>query len=210
MSHIVDESVENYLQGLIPDRDEVLREMEEQAAKEKIPIVGPLVGRLLWQLCRVAGARRVLELGSAIGYSTIWLARGVGEEGSVIFTDWGEENARTAKGYFERAGLLGRIDVRTGDSLEILDQLDGEFDLIFNDVDKQFYPTVFEKAVPRLRRGGLLVCDNVLWSGKVTEAGADEWTEAIRKYNRLIHETPGVFSTILPLRDGIGITMKEA
>lgn len=209
MANLLSGPIENYLRDLLPDRDDLLSEMEEVAAREKIPIVGPLVGRLLWLLARMIEARRVLELGSAVGYSTIWLARGVEEDGRVTFTDWSEENGRRGKDYFRRAGVADRIDVRTGDALEILAGLDGEFDLIFNDLDKHFYPRVFEMAIPRLRPGGLLVSDNVFWSGRVAEEDGDEWTQAIREYNRRIHETPGLFSTIIPIRDGVSVTFKE-
>lgn len=208
MKPIVAESIEAYLRSLIPDRDPVLSEMEEIAERDEIPIVGPLVGRLLYLIVTLTGARRVLELGSAIGYSTLWLAKGVGEGGEVIFTDWGEENAARAKKFFRRAGVDRRIEIHTGEALEIVDRLEGEFDLIFNDVDKHFYPKVFEKAIPRLRTGGVLVSDNALWSGRVAEPGGDEWTRGVREYNRLIHETPGLLSTILPIRDGVSVTVR--
>ena len=208
MAEILPERIEDYLLSLAPDRDPVLSEMEKVASEEKIPIVGPLVGRLLWLLARAIESRRILELGSAIGYSTIWLARGVAEGGRVIFTDWAEENAKRARGYFRQAGVEDRIDVRTGEALEIIDDLEGEFDLIFNDVDKHAYPKIFEKTVPRLRPGGILVSDNVLWSGRVAESGGDEWTAGVKEYNRLIFGTPGLFSTIVPIRDGVSLTLK--
>lgn len=209
MSEIVNDAVEQYLHGLLPERDPIVTEMEELAEREKIPIVGPLVGRILWQLVRVSGAKRILELGSAIGYSTIWLARGAGEDGRVIFTDWTQQNADRALEYFYKAMVDGQIDIRVGDALKILDDLDGAFDFIFNDVDKHFYPEVFRKAIPRLRPGGMLVTDNVLWSGRVTEPDGDEDTEAIKEYNRLCHQTPGLVTTIIPVRDGVAVTVKN-
>lgn len=208
MMPILPEPIEAYLRSLIPDRDPVLRAMEEIAEKEKIPIVGPLVGRLLFQLARVSGARRVLELGSAIGYSTLWMAMAVGEGGTVIFTDWEEENAGRAREFFRQAGVDRRVEIHTGEALEIIDRLEGEFDLIFNDVDKHAYPEVFRKAIPRLRPGGMLVSDNVLWSGRAAEPDGDEWTRGIQEYNRLIHGTDGLLSTILPLRDGVSVTLR--
>ena len=208
MSGILNEAVERYLEGLLPVRSQTLLEMETLAKEEKIPIVGPMVGRILWQLARVHGAKRILEMGSSIGYSTIWLALGAGEGCKVIYTDWGEETADRARGFFEKAGVADRIDVRVGDALGINEYLEGPFDLVFNDVDKHFYPEVFRKALPLLRPGGLLVCDNVLWSGKVAEEGGDDWTQAIREYNRLCHETPGVFTSILPVRDGVAVSIK--
>src|SRR5205085_7852044 len=120
MIPITDEKVEKYLYAVLPERDEVLREMEKQAEAHDIPIVGPAVGRLLLQLARMARAKTVFELGSAIGYSTIWWARAVGPQGRVVYTDVSEKNANEARGYFNRAGVADRIDVRIGDALETL------------------------------------------------------------------------------------------
>src|SRR5919109_4753232 len=138
MSGITDTVVENYLYSILPERDEVLREIEGQAAKRNIPIVGPAVGRLLYQLALLSGAKTVFEMGSAVGYSTIWWARAVGEGGRVVYTDGDEKNAEEARGYFRRAGVSDRIDVRVGDALEILsEQPAASYDVIFNDVDKE-------------------------------------------------------------------------
>src|SRR5438270_14089777 len=112
MIPITNEKVEKYLYAVLPERDEVLREMEKQATARDIPIVGPAVGRLFFQLARISRAKTVFELGSAIGYSTIWWARAVGAEGHVIYTDMSKKNADEARGYFERAGVSGRIDIR--------------------------------------------------------------------------------------------------
>ena len=113
--------------------------------------------------------RTVFELGSAIGYSTIWWARAVGEGGRVIYTDGDRKKADEARRYFDRAGVNNRITIKTGDALELLSEEKQQFDIIFNDVDKEDYPRVFKLAVPRLRKGGLFVTDNVLWSGKVAQ-----------------------------------------
>src|ERR671925_556096 len=115
MSGITDTVVENYLYSILPERDEVLREIEGQAAKRNIPIVGPAVGRLLYQLARMINAKTVFEMGSAVGYSTIWWARAVGEGGRVVYTDGDPKNAAEAKKYFARAGVADRVDVRVGD-----------------------------------------------------------------------------------------------
>jgi caffeoyl-CoA O-methyltransferase len=215
MGGITGEAVDNYLYSLLPESDPVLREMEEEAARRDIPIVGPAVGRLFYVLARLSGARRVFEMGSAIGYSTIWWARGVGEDGHVIYTDGDSKKAMEAYKNFERAGVEKRIEIKVGDALELLSEQNLEpFDIIFNDVDKEDYPKVFRLAVPRIRRGGLFVTDNVLWSGRVAEAAAGgkdvaESTRAIVEFNRLLYSAKELFPTILPLRDGVAVALKQ-
>jgi len=212
---ITTEAVDQYLYAMLPERDHVLLEMEAEAAKRKIPIVGPAVGRLFYTLAKISRARRVFEMGSAIGYSTIWWARGVGEDGRVIYTDGDSKKAVEAYKYFERAGVEKRIEIKVGDALELLSEQNLEpFDIIFNDVDKEDYPKVFRLAVPRLCRGGLFVSDNVLWSGRVpdAEAGDKDATDATRalvKFNRMLYDARELFTTILPLRDGIAVALKQ-
>ena len=202
--------VEDYLYSVLPPRDEVLAEMEGEAAKREIPIVGPAVGRILHQLALIAGAKTVFEMGSAIGYSTIWWARAVGEGGRVIYTDGDPKNAEQARRYFDRAGVAERIIVKTGDALELLSEQKQQFDIIFNDVDKEDYPRVFRLALPRLCQGGLFVTDNVLWSGRVTEKNPSEHrTKAILEFNRLLYSSPDLFTTILPIRDGVAVAVKR-
>jgi len=210
MSGITAGPVEDYLYSMLPPRDEVLTQMEAEAAKRKIPIVGPAVGRILHQLALMVGAKTVFEAGSAIGYSTIWWARAVGEGGLVFYTDGDRKNADEARGYFEKAGVASRINMATGDALELLSEHKQEFDIIFNDVDKEDYPRVFRLALPRLRKGGLLVTDNVLWSGKVAQKGPHAAsTKAILEFNRLLYSSPDFFTTILPIRDGVAVAVKR-
>ena len=210
MQGITSEPVEEYIYSLLPPRDEVLTEMEAAAAKRNVPIVGPAVGRILHQLALISGAKTVFEMGSAIGYSTIWWARAVGEGGRVIYTDGDRKNADEARGYFERAGVTDRITVKTGDALEILSEQKQEFDIIFCDLDKEDYPRAFRLALPRLRKGGLLVADNVLWSGKVAHKNPTEAsTKAIQEFNRLLYSSPDLFPVILPIRDGVAVAVKK-
>jgi caffeoyl-CoA O-methyltransferase len=209
MPGILAEPVEEYLYSILPPRDEVLAEMEAEAAKRKIPIVGPAVGRILHQLGLMIGAKTVFEMGSAIGYSTIWWARAVGEGGLVFYTDGDRKNADQARGYFERAGVASRINIATGDALELLSENKQEFDVIFNDIDKEDYPRVFRLALPRLRKGGLFVTDNVLWSGKVAQKNPDHTTKAIIEFNRLLYHSKDLFTTILPIRDGVAVAVKK-
>jgi caffeoyl-CoA O-methyltransferase len=203
-------AVDDYLYNMLPPRDSVLSEMEDQATRRKIPIVGPAVGRILHQLALMINAKSVFELGSAIGYSTIWWARAVGENGRVTYTDSDRKNCDEARRYFDRAGVSKQVSIKTGDALELLSEEKQQFDIIFNDVDKESYPRVFKLAVPRLRKGGLFVTDNVLWKGKVAGANStDKRTAAIQEFNRLLYGSSELFTTILPIRDGVAISIKR-
>src|ERR1035438_6295836 len=172
MKSFTDERVEKYLYAMLPEREPVLQEMERQAKARDIPIVGPTVGRLFYQYARLIDAKTVFELGSAIGYSTIWWAKAVGEGGKVHYTDGSRKNADEARRYFEQAGVADRIQVHIGDALEVLSERKEEFDIVFNDVDKHDYPRVFNMAAARVRKGGLFIADNALWSGEVAYAAA--------------------------------------
>ena len=209
MQGLLPTEVEEYLYRTLPQRDPVFRDMESYADENDVPIVGPAVGRLLFQLARMIGAKRIFEMGSAIGYSTLWWALAVGEQGEVFYTDGDRRNADRARQSFQRAGVLDRVEIKTGDALEILSERKGEFDIIFNDVDKTQYPQVFKLAAEKIRKGGLYVVDNVLWSGKVANPDQnDENTKAILEHNRLLFEHKNFLSTIIPLRDGVGVALK--
>jgi caffeoyl-CoA O-methyltransferase len=202
--------VDDYLYSMLPKRDDVLAEMEEYASKQKIPIVGPAVARVLQQLALMIDARTVFELGSAIGYSTIWWAHAVGEKGRVIYTDGDPRNAERARGYFARAGVSSRVTLHTGDALEVLSEQKQQFDIIFNDVDKEDYPRVLRLVAPRLRKGGLFITDNVLWSGRVAEKNPKTaQTKAILEFNRQLYSSQDFFTTILPIRDGLAVALKK-
>jgi caffeoyl-CoA O-methyltransferase len=209
MGEITDPAVEDYMYSLLPERDAVLRQMEAEADRRHIPIVGPAVGRLLYQLARMIGARNVFEMGSAIGYSTIWWAMAVGDGGKVTYTDGDRGSAEEARRNFARAGVDGRVQVLVGDALELLSEQRGPFDIMFCDIDKEDYPRAFRLALPRLRRGGLLIADNALWNGKVARpADADAPTRGVLEFNRLLYASAELFTTILPLRDGVAVAMK--
>jgi len=210
MGGITTAAVEDYIYSILPPRDEVLAEMEAEAAKHKVPIVGPAVGRLLYQLALMTNAKTVFEMGSAIGYSTIWWARAIAQGGKVIYTDGDSNNAARARKYFERAEVSDRITLKTGDALELLSEERQQFDIIFNDVDKEDYPRVFRIAIPKLRKGGLFVTDNVLWSGKVAQKiPGEKSTKAILEFNKLLYNSPDLFTTILPIRDGVAVAIKK-
>lgn len=210
MGGITVPEVEDYVYNILPARDEVLAEMEAEAAKKKIPIVGPAVGRIFYQLAAMIEARAIFEMGSAIGYSTIWWARAIAAGGQVIYTDGDPRNAERARRYFERAGVSSRVTLKTGDALELLSEEKQQFDIIFNDVDKEDYPRVLRLVPPRLRKGGLFVTDNVLWSGRVVQKkNADARTRAIQEFNRALYASPDFYTTILPIRDGVAVALKK-
>lgn len=202
--------VDDYLYSMLPKRDEVLAEMEDYAGKHNVPIVGPAVAGVLHQLAVMINAKTVFELGSAIGYSTIWWAQAVGEKGRVVYTDGDAKNAERARRYFDRAGVSSRITLHTGDALEVLSEQKQQFDIIFNDVDKEDYPRVLRLVSPRLRKGGLFITDNVLWSGRVAQKNPKEaQTKAILEFNRLLYSSEDFFTTILPIRDGLAVALKK-
>lgn len=207
---IVNPAVDDYLFSLLPARDEVLTEMESEASKRKIPIIGPAVARILHQLALLIGARTVFEMGSAIGYSTIWWARAVGKDGKVYYTDGDRKNATEATKYFERAGVADRIVVGVGDALELVSEQKQEFDIVFCDIDKDDYPRAMRLALPKVRKGGLFVADNVLWSARVADPkNKEESTRAIRELNKALYNNSDLFTTILPIRDGVAVAMKR-
>ena len=211
---IVHPRIERYLASLIPPRDRVMMEMEARARREGIPIVGPVVGRLFYQLALIARAKRVMELGSAIGYSTMWWARAVGRGGKVWYTDSDPANARDAGRYLKRGGVAERVEILVGDALECMRTVKGRFDIVFCDIDKPGYPEAYEAAMRRLERGGLLVCDNTLWKGRVTLASArakrDPATAAVRRFNgRAYASDERAFATLIPLRDGVTVVVKR-
>ena len=214
MGEIFVDGIDEYVHSLLPERDEVLREMEEQALHRRIPIVGPAVGRFFFQLAQMIGARTVFEMGSAIGYSTIWWARAIGESGRVVYTDGDQKNADEARGYFQRAEVADRIQVRVGDALELLSEEKGQFDIIFCDIDKDDYPRALRLATPRVRKGGLFVTDNTLWHGRVvappgSQAAELPTTKAVLEFNRALNSSKEFLTTLLPLRDGVSVALKQ-
>jgi predicted O-methyltransferase YrrM len=183
--------------------------MEAEASKHKIPIVGPVVATFFQQLVKLTGAKTVFEMGSAIGYSTIWWARAVGEGGVVHYTDSDQKNADKARRYFQRAGVADRIKIHIGDAIELLSEQKQQFDIVFNDIDKEDYPRVLRLVPPRVKKGGLFVTDNVLWSGRVTDPKPGEAsTRAIQEFNRQLYASKDFFTTIMPVRDGVSVSVR--
>jgi predicted O-methyltransferase YrrM len=210
MIPIVDERIERYLGELNRSRDPILLEMEARAEKERFPIIGPQVGRLCLQLALAVGARDVFEMGSGFGYSTWFFARAVGAEGRVVHTDGSAARSDEARGYLGRAGLDRQVRFEVGDALEILKDYPGPFDVIFIDVDKEGYPEALELARSRVRPGGLILTDNVLWSGRplAPVAEQDESTRGVSRYNEVAFSSDDLLTTIVPIRDGLAVSLK--
>jgi predicted O-methyltransferase YrrM len=201
---IVNPQIEEYMASLQARHDEpVLLEMEQEGRERDFPIVGRNVGATLEVLARSIGARRVMELGSGFGYSAYWFARAVGDDGEVHCTDGDPENARRAQEYLQRAGVWDRIAYHVGDAVEQMATVEGEFDIVYDDIDKHGYPAAWLAARERIRVGGLYLCDNVLWSGRILEPNPDRNTTAILEHNRLIASDEQFLSTIVPTRDGV-------
>jgi predicted O-methyltransferase YrrM len=213
---IVDPRVEDYMRSLLTRYDEpVLLEMEAEGAEHNFPIIGRLVGVTVELLARSIGAERVFELGSGFGYSAYWFSRAVGPDGEVHATDGDPANEPKALDYLSRAGLVEPIRWHVGDAVENLGAVDGEFDVVYNDIDKQGYPDAWRAARERVRVGGLYLCDNVLWSGAVADPGGDHGrdattTNAILEHNRLIADDERFVSSIVPTRDGVFVALRVA
>ena len=212
---IVDPRVEDYMRSLLTRYDEpVLLEMEAEGKERGFPIIGRLVGVTVELLARSVGAERVFELGSGFGYSAYWFARAVGPSGEVHGTDGDPANEPKALDYLSRAGLAEPIRWHVGDAVTHLGAAPGEFDVVYNDIDKDGYPAAWIAARERIRVGGLYVCDNVLWSGRVAVQDRDDprpvYTQAILEHNRLIAEDDRFVSSIVPTRDGVFVALRVA
>jgi len=205
---IIHPAIERYLDELLPDREPWFIDMEKMAEEENFPAVGPQVGMLLEILARSINARRIMELGSGFGYSGLWFARALPSDGYLLLTDFEEKNQRLAEENFKKAGKPGIMEFRVGDALQLLKEEKGPYDIIFNDVDKEFYPQVIEPAYRLLRRGGLFITDNTLWYGRVTQPQPDETTALIQEFNRQLMAHKGFLTTQLPLRDGLSVSIK--
>jgi caffeoyl-CoA O-methyltransferase len=200
----IDEQVAAYLRGLCDHYDEpVLMEMENLGKELKFPIVGRVVGAALEMLAFSIRARRVFELGSGFGFSAYWFARAVGDQGEVTLTDTDPKNTERSKEFLSRAGLAKPCRFVTEDAVSALDASEGEFDVIYCDIDKEGYPAAFEASRMRIRVGGYFLCDNALWSGRVARDDDDPATSAIRSLNQMVYSDRRFLPTIIPIRDGL-------
>jgi len=202
--------IDDYLYRIAAPRDPLLEKMEEYADSHAVPIIGPLVGRLLYNLAKASQSKKILEIGTAIGYSGIWLARAVAPvKGSVTTIDLDPDRVKIAKKNISEAGLERTVKLIEGNALKVLPTLKEEFDMIFLDSDKDVYPDAFKMSVPMLRKGGLFVADNALWGGDVAKGGKSRDTQSMIKFNRLVSESSGMSTVIVPLRDGVLVSLKE-
>ena len=198
-----------YLDRLLPPRDPLLAEMEAWSAAHDVPSSDPEVGKLLAILARSRGAKRILEVGTAIGYGTLCLARGA-PEARVLTIDPDPERRELARGFLDRAGVLERIELIDGEALQVLPRLDGPFDLVYLDALKEEYRRYLDLALPKMALGGLVVVDNALWKGRVAEPPAEEdrAADAIRAFNGYLMIHPQLEAVLLPLGDGVGLAVK--
>jgi caffeoyl-CoA O-methyltransferase len=212
MSFIVSEDVERYAaEHSTPDPDFFRRLEEETRATTSAPqmMVGPLEGQFLGWLVWLSGARTVLEIGTFTGYSSISMALNLPAEGRIVSLDVNEETTEAARRYAEEAGVVDRIDYRVGTAIEELDRLDGPFDLVFIDADKESYVDYYENVLPKLSERGFIVADNVLWSGRVVEEGGDGSTQAIKRFNDHIAADDRVECLMLTVRDGMTLIRRR-
>jgi len=201
--------VGDYISGLFAPEDQLLVSLREEADRTGLPPIAVSAdeGRLLQVLLTSIQARRVLEVGTLGGYSAIWMARALPDDGELVTIEIEPKHAEFAQRYLERAGLVNKVEIRIGRALDVLPSLDGErFDAVFIDADKEPMPNYFEWALRLLRPGGLLIADNTLWGGRVfDDAEQDEKTTAVREFNRRMATDPRILSILVPTHDGVAI-----
>lgn len=206
---ITDPRISGYLEELHRGGDLLLQTMEREARSAGVPLVGPVIGALLRQLAQTLGARDIFEMGAGIGYATMFLARAVGDGGRVVHCERAAERSQRARTFLEQAGLSDRVTFEVGDVVTTLANYPGPFDLIFINMDKERYPEALELARPRVRPGGYIVAADVLLQGRVVAAGPrDEATLGVLRYTRAALAAPDLFTTLLPVGDGIALHLK--
>lgn len=215
MSQILPDAIERYLAGLNRRNDPVLDAMAAEGRRRELPIVHPETGRLLQMLVASTGARRVLEIGTSIGYSTVWMARALPSDGLLITFEREHDLAMEARANFARAGVTSVANVMVGDASRLVSKVAGPFDLIFQDGDKLLYEPLLDRLLALLRPGGLLVADNALWRGEVVPGYVDrphyppDTTAALAAYNQRLASDPRVLSLVLPIGDGVSMAVKR-
>lgn len=205
---IIQKEQAEYLDQLLPAGDPLLMEMEAYAAEHDVPIADREVALFIEITARATGARKALEIGMAIGYSVVHLARGMGHEGQIVTIEPSDDMIRTASGYLERAGVLSRVRIERGKALDVMPGLDETFDLLFIDALKEEYSEYLDLGLQRLRNGGVVIVDNLLWGGKVASGDQETSTVALRKFNDYFTSHPHLRSVVLPVGDGLGYAVK--
>ncbi|HTX90313.1 MAG TPA: O-methyltransferase [Anaerolineales bacterium] len=209
---LIPEYVMDYIDGLVPPRAAEMQAMEDHAGKIDFPIVGPASGALCYQVARMIGARRIFELGSGFGYSTAWFARAVAENGGgeVYHVVWDEELSQQARKHLATLGYDGMIRYHVGEAVQTLRETAGPFDLIFNDINKEGYADSLPVIAEKLRPGGVLIVDNMLWHGRIFDAGdKTPATGSVRKLTELLTRDPGWIVSLVPVRDGVMVAYKQ-
>jgi predicted O-methyltransferase YrrM len=205
---IIQRDQAEYLDQLLTQDDPLLAEMEAYAAEHKVPIADREVARFLEITARASGARKVLEIGMAIGYSVVHLAHGVGSQGMIVTIEPNDEMIRAASGYLKRAGVLDRVEIEPGKALEVMPTLEATFDLLFIDAVKEEYSQYLDLGLPRLRTGGVVIVDNLLWGGRVATGDTESSTVALREFNRYFLNHPQLLAEVLPVGDGLGYAVR--
>jgi len=211
MSEIDYDKTQEYLESLVPTREPELQKMENYADKMDFPILGPVCGYYCYQLAVMLKAKSVFEMGSGYGYSTAWFAKAVKENGGgvVHHTVWDENLSKMAVSHLSTLGFDGLIQYHMAEAVETLRQTEGPFDIIFNDIEKAAYPDSLPVIKEKLRTGGLLIIDNMLWSGRVYNGDHEKSTEAIRRFTRDITTDPDWIVSLTPMRDGMIVAYKK-
>jgi caffeoyl-CoA O-methyltransferase len=211
------EEIDRYLRELGPEPDPVLLRMEEEAARDRVPILDRGTARLLAALVRFGRAGRILEVGTALGCSTLHMARALPEDGWIVSIDISEEMHERARAFFEEAGISDRVRLVTGAALDVLPGLVEEpdgLDLVFLDAVKEEYRAYLDLVLPAVRSGGMVVADNLLWKGQTAgmpllDEGQRESTEALREFNAHLAAHPELEFVLIPVGDGAGVAVKR-
>lgn len=204
--------VQNYLTGLVPERSAILKRMEAYAKEQGFPAIGPAVGQLCYLQARLISARSIFELGSGYGYSTAWFARAVEENGGgvVHHTVWDEGLSQMARGYLEELGYGHLVRYHVSEAVQALKDTPGQFDLIFNDIDKAGYPGSLPVIAEKLRPGGLLIIDNMLIGGRILDSdNTSASVNGVRQFTELITTDPNWLVSLIPIRDGVIVAQKR-
>jgi predicted O-methyltransferase YrrM len=204
--------VHRYLDELVPPRPPEMQAMEAYAREHKFPIVGPAAGYYCYQMARLIGARRVFELGSGYGYSTAWFARAVKENGggTVFHVVWDEGLSQRARRHLSALGYDGIVQYRVSEAVKALRETEGPFDLIFNDIEKDGYPASLPVIKEKLRPGGVLITDNLLFHGRIFDRNdRSKPVEGVREFTRLVMADPAWTASIVPIRDGLLLATRK-
>lgn len=209
---LLPDHLSTYLDQLVPSRLAEMASMETYAESTNFPIIGPASGHICYQIARMIGARRIFEMGSGYCYSTAWFAKAVKENGGgqVYHVVWDEKLSQMARQHLGQLGFGEIVTFRVSEAIKALREIEGPFDLIFNDIDKDAYPDSLPVIASKLRPGGVLIVDNLLWHGHIFDpADRSPDTEAIRKFTQMMTTDPAWITNILPVRDGVLVALKQ-